>query len=190
MSGIGSVRGNYNQATTGHMGMQLLQGAAGTIPYLIIPTLLNLEGPIGLLVGSASTWILGVLLGWPGMQIAAAVLPVTHMWYGYLQEPVVKPIFNRYLWRLNPGAVVAGTNAVPSTDNSTVGRLANRMGAGVGYYPSEMNDAILPGGVQAPAYNNMLNGFDTNPTWNFASGQQSGRYRMNGAPQSGNLLRR
>lgn len=142
-----------------------LQGVAGVIPYIALPTLLGLDGPVAALVGSLSTWLLGAGLNWPGMQTAAFVLPAVHGAYVYLQEPA-KLILGDYFWRLDPNAPIAGTNTLPATEpNKGFQGLREYMS----YYPSQMNDVYLkpnPGMPQlgpGPGTNvNGLAGYDPN----------------------------
>lgn len=151
-----------------------LQGLAGVLSYTLIPTLFGMNGPLALAAGTASTWLLGAILDWPGMIVSAFVLPGAHIMYSYVQEPVVKPIFGSYIWRLNPGSPIPGTATAPSTDTATEPL------SGMGYYPGQMNDAILPGGTTDSAYGKMagLSEYTDNINPNFAGSIANNRMRL------------
>lgn len=122
----------------GHL---MLQGALGVATYIAIPTFLNLDGPMVAVVGGLSTFVLGALLGYPGTIAAAAIMPLGHLAYGYLQEPA-KPLFGRYFSKLNPNAPIAGTNTIPATSTPEMQGLAGPMS----YYPQpdgSMSDVFV-----------------------------------------------
>lgn len=138
----GSFTSKLTHAADKSHGMEMLHGALGIIPYVAIPTLLNMDGPLALVVGALSTWGLGALLGWSGMITAAAVLPAAHAAYGYLQEPTKGLFGGRYFWKLNPGAPVAGGGYVPPSE----GTYAAGLNSSMSYYPQpdgSMSDVFV-----------------------------------------------
>lgn len=92
-------KANWKKNTSSARLWEYLQAVAGGTWYTVGPTLFNIDGPMGHVVGGAVPVAAGILFDMPGLTMGALGAWTAHHWYVDLNEPVVYKALDRYIWR-------------------------------------------------------------------------------------------
>lgn len=116
-----NFRSNFKKGFSGNALIGDAIGASTAVLYGVIPTLLNLNGPMALAVGAGVPYLLGKALDVPEWCNAAAALATYHVMQN--NQDTVAKVLGKPLWRLDngvagladvqPGATVDSFNGVP-----------------------------------------------------------------------------
>lgn len=103
----GNLKKNIRDATSRQSITDILIGSvAGAVIYSMLPTVLNLSGAVGMVVGAGTTWLVGAVTGQKGIQYAGPALATLHLAYVFAQG-VVTDALGRPIWQYDQTATPA-----------------------------------------------------------------------------------